>query len=208
MFSGVLYKRKALTIVFSAATIVQILLNTFSDFAVTPTTLPTHTITYYFFVGMMFFQWKEYIPIRWSVFLVASILAFFLQISHHTVYLAPIFVTYCTIFFGMLRIPRLPIISSGDYSYGVYLYGAPIAQAVLASFPSLTGRWMLTWCLAFLSTTAFAALSWHAVEKRCLTLKNLLPARFFPKAERFAELPMERTELVTVASGDDRKHPA
>jgi peptidoglycan/LPS O-acetylase OafA/YrhL len=58
----------------------------------------------------------------------------------------------------------------GDISYGVYLYGWPIQQALQALFPGVSGWTMLL--PALIVTCAVAAASWLLVEKPALQLKK------------------------------------
>lgn len=58
----------------------------------------------------------------------------------------------------------------GDYSYGVYIYAFPVQQSVAAIFPIISVGEMLLISLLF--TFAFAALSWHLIEKPSLALKT------------------------------------
>lgn len=59
-----------------------------------------------------------------------------------------------------------------DLSYGVYLYGWPVQQALHALFPSLGAVALLWPSLAV--TIVVAALSWYLVEKPALGLKRRL----------------------------------
>jgi len=47
---------------------------------------------------------------------------------------------YITAFLGVSRLPKLPLFSRGDYSYGIYLYGFPVQQAVWWLAPAMP-RW-------------------------------------------------------------------
>jgi hypothetical protein len=157
-------------------TAVLIGLNTCSDFGLVieePHTATT--ITYYFFLGMIFFHWKEYILASWKIFGLAAIAGYAFLDLPHTIYLAPICITYVTIFLGVKALPELKWLRTRDYSYGVYLYGFPIIQAILALAPSLRGHGILVFALAAACTTAFAAMSWHVIERRALALKSWLP---------------------------------
>jgi peptidoglycan/LPS O-acetylase OafA/YrhL len=70
---------------------------------------------------------------------------------------------------------------SGDYSYGLYLYGWPVQQLVLYFFaPHLNAHGLFL--LAFPLTLAAAYLSWHIVEKRFLKMKSRLKTGVSPKA--------------------------
>ena len=59
-----------------------------------------------------------------------------------------------------------------DLSYGVYLYGWPVQQALHALFPSLGAVALLWPSLAI--TLVVAALSWYLIEKPALGLKRRL----------------------------------
>jgi len=73
-----------------------------------------------------------------------------------------------------LALPRLE--PPGDISYGVYLYGWPIQQALQALAPGVPGWVMLAPALAL--TAGIATLSWIFVEKPALSIKNrLMPPR-------------------------------
>jgi peptidoglycan/LPS O-acetylase OafA/YrhL len=186
MTSGMLRRRTLLTAIVVSLTIVLATLNGFTDFAVTPTTLALHTITYYFFVGTIFYLWRDRIPFSWLLFEVSCIGSYLLLLSEHTVYLAAPFVTYWMVFFGMVPIPKIKLISRGDYSYGIYLYGFPISQAVITAVPALEGHWWIVFGVAFILTATFSALSWHFIEKPTLALKRHLSTRWFPTGREFA----------------------
>jgi peptidoglycan/LPS O-acetylase OafA/YrhL len=62
----------------------------------------------------------------------------------------------------------------GDISYGVYLYGWPIQQALQSLFP-LTSLWLML-PIALASTCAVSILSWIVVEKPALRLKGRIMA--------------------------------
>jgi peptidoglycan/LPS O-acetylase OafA/YrhL len=177
MITGLAYNRVALTAIMVVVTIVLVGLNTFSDFAVTPEQLFPHTVTYYFFVGMLFYHWREYVSARWELFALAAIGSYVFLNFFHTIYLAPIFVTYFTIFLGVKALPEFKWLRTRDYSYGIYLYGYPIIQALVACVPQLRGHGALVFILGAACTMAFAAMSWHVIERRALALKSQLPAR-------------------------------
>ena len=200
MLTGVLYHRTLFTITMALATAGFAVANMGYGYAVTPGILPPVAITYYFFVGVLFFHWQDQIRAHWALFLSSAVIAYMLLMVQNMVFVAPIFVTYCTVFVGLLAVPRIPLISSGDYSYGIYLYGFPIAQALVAIAPgTFVGHRYLLLLAAVAVTCAFAALSWHVVEKRTLLLKRFLPPHLFPRPEK-ALAPAPSLEG-TVAAG-------
>jgi len=70
---------------------------------------------------------------------------------------------YITAYLGVSPLPRLPIFSSGDYSYGIYLYGFPLQQVVKVLLPH--GSMIVQFSISFVLVTMLAAFSWHWIEK-------------------------------------------
>ncbi len=100
-------------------------------------------------------------------------------------YLIALPCAYLTAFLGLTSPRRSWLVSSGDYSYGLFLYGFPIQQAVVATFGAGQSWWAnaaISWCLAF----ALAFLSWHLVEKNAMKLRPRLLAT---EASLLARLP-------------------
>jgi peptidoglycan/LPS O-acetylase OafA/YrhL len=176
MISGLVYNRGVLTAIMVVVTAILVGLNTFSDFGLVVEEPHTATtITYYFFLGMLVFHWKDYIPASWKIFGLAAIAGLVLLNFSHAIYIAPLFITYVTIFLGVKALPEFKWLRTRDYSYGIYLYGFPITQAILALAPSLRGHSVLVFALGTACTLAFAAMSWHVIERRALALKSRLP---------------------------------
>jgi peptidoglycan/LPS O-acetylase OafA/YrhL len=57
-----------------------------------------------------------------------------------------------------------------DYSYGIYIYAYPIQQIISESFPALHP--LAKASITFLAVLVPASLSWHFVEKPCLSFKK------------------------------------
>lgn len=77
----------------------------------------------------------------------------------------------------------------GDYSYGLYIYGMPVQQTVLA----LAGGQMSTqanFVLSLIAAVIIAMLSWHLIERRALRFG----LRWFPRPGTRA-LPADSTRL-------------
>ncbi|UGY04827.1 acyltransferase family protein [Bradyrhizobium quebecense] len=77
---------------------------------------------------------------------------------------------YITVFLGVSKLPRLPLFSRGDYSYGIYLYGFPVQQVVKVWLPNAS--LIVQFAVALVLITAFAAFSWHWIEKPVLKLRR------------------------------------
>jgi peptidoglycan/LPS O-acetylase OafA/YrhL len=130
-----------------------------------------------FLLGVLCHAYRYKIPFHWGLAVAASCPVACLLLVQNPVTSPPLYIflqlglTYLSAFIGVSRIPPLPLFRNGDYSYGIYLYGAPLQQAVRAALPNLqNGPAYLGIALA--SIIAFAMLSWHGVEKPVLGLRK------------------------------------
>jgi peptidoglycan/LPS O-acetylase OafA/YrhL len=85
--------------------------------------------------------------------------------------LFPLFGCYLALWLALNpRLPVLPAARFGDLSYGLYIYGWPVEEAVIW----LYGRhatWWQVFLTALPAAAALAFLSWHLVERPALRLK-------------------------------------
>ena len=85
--------------------------------------------------------------------------------------LFPLFGSYLALWLALT--PRLPVIPAarfGDLSYGIYIYGWPVEQAVIWLFGGRAAWWQV-FVIALPIASALAFLSWHLVERPMLRLK-------------------------------------
>lgn len=80
---------------------------------------------------------------------------------------------YLTAWIGLTNYSKLRILKGADYSYGVYLYGWPVQQALIATGP-WARHWIVSVPMALMVSFAFAAFSWHCIEKPALRSKSAL----------------------------------
>jgi len=128
-----------------------------------------------FMAGVAIFRFKNVIPWnRWLALasLVLMIIAFRLPGG---VYFAGFPTAYLTVWVGLLNPRKIWLIKGADYSYGLYLYGFVIQQAI-ASLLSWSHQWYWNLLLAVPGTALFAALSWTFVEKPALRVREMLPS--------------------------------
>jgi peptidoglycan/LPS O-acetylase OafA/YrhL len=128
-----------------------------------------------FLCGNLGYMFRDRIVLSWPIFglcvLVSCVLA---GLPSGGLYLAfP--VAYITVCLGLLNPPGNRFLASGDYSYGLFLYGFPIQQAVAHIWPA-THFWLANVAIAFPAALLFAFVSWHTVEKPALALRRFVPA--------------------------------
>lgn len=125
-----------------------------------------------FLIGVCLYAYRERIPFNRWLFCASAALGILClsKLFNGGYYLATLPVAYVTAYLGLLNPPRVGIIRSADYSYGIFLYGYVVQQLVM-SIPGLREwYWNLFICLPL--TIVVAALSWHWVERPAAGLKR------------------------------------
>jgi peptidoglycan/LPS O-acetylase OafA/YrhL len=157
---------------FALLLVVQVALAIQGGGGVTPedrTTVGGDVIVLSFFFGVFLYRYRERIPYdRFCAVLAAIALAACLCDVRTRVFCG-FAAAYLTIYIGLLNPPRFKWILSGDYSYGLYLYGYPLQQAV-ATFPALR-HWHYNFAIAYPAALLFAVGSWWLLERRALALR-------------------------------------
>lgn len=126
-----------------------------------------------FLAGGLIYLWSERVPLSLAGLGVALLVL--VPLSWTPLYKAAL---YLVTAWGVLVLALAPALTRhrteppADLSYGVYLYGWPVQQALHALLPAL-GMLTLLWPSLVL-TCAVAALSWYGVEKPALGLKRRL----------------------------------
>jgi peptidoglycan/LPS O-acetylase OafA/YrhL len=128
-----------------------------------------------FTAGLLIYAGRHLIPINRYLFVLSGLLSPALLAHPGTACLAPLPVAYATVFLGLTNPPPLPVLSTGDYSYGLYLYAFPIQQTYSWLFPDAR-TWWLNILFALPASFACAVISWHLVEKPILRQKKIVTA--------------------------------
>ncbi len=85
--------------------------------------------------------------------------------------LFPLFGCYLALWLALNpRLPAIPAARFGDLSYGLYIYGWPVEEAVIW-LSAGRAPWWQVFATALPATAALAFLSWHLVENPALRLK-------------------------------------
>lgn len=126
----------------------------------------------YFFIGALLYTNRDKIRFRWW----AAVLLFIpVVITAGTMYMfifAFIAIPYLVLVFANAKIPLLSKFGKwGDPSYGMYIYAYPIQQTILNFWPAIQIEQFIV--LSLSCSIPVAYLSWHMVEKKALSLKNM-----------------------------------
>ena len=129
-----------------------------------------------FIAGTLIYMFRYQLPYSGKLALVAMALVLFsglkilaLGMAKPLVLAFPI--GYLIAYIGLQPIPKLPLYSRGDYSYGIYLYAYPLQQLLMWLFP---GRFSILpyFICSILLVTGVVMLSWHGVEKPILSIRK------------------------------------
>jgi peptidoglycan/LPS O-acetylase OafA/YrhL len=132
---------------------------------------PGHLLALCFMPGVLFYVFRYQIPFSFTLFVLSLIMTLILFSKAKTSYLAPAFVTYMTVYLGLLHPPKFGPMKTADFSYGIYLYGFLIQQTFVDLFPTLR-VWWLNWLVCLPLAAAFGACSWYFVELPMLKRKK------------------------------------
>src|ERR1035437_4196490 len=119
----------------------------------------------FYLSGMSFYLYRDRIPTRdglaagAAAMLVGSL--FFLPLLPAALAIGGAYLVFYLAFQKHVAAPGFA--RYGDFSYGLYLYGFPVQQMIVATFGVMS--LMLLFLVATPATIAVAALSWHGVEK-------------------------------------------
>ncbi len=157
-----------------------------------------------FLAGVAAYLYRDSLPWnhRWGVS--SGIVSLFLLVVPLGDLIAPLTITYFTVWLGLTNFRKLKLLQGADYSYGLFLYGFVIQQMVYHLLP-WSHEWYLNFLVAMPLACVFAAFSWHGVEKPALGLRRQLMSleqiflraspqehKFLPLRFAFAMLPFQR----------------
>ncbi|WP_245452688.1 acyltransferase [Bradyrhizobium sp. C9] len=135
-----------------------------------PIQLHPHLLVFCFLAGVGFYLWRDKVPFNRTACLVALLLCAAGMATGRGDALAPVPAAYVACYLGLTNPRRSWIVSSGDYSYGLYLYGFVIQQCVAVFGPSVQ-HWYLNILISLPLAFGVAVASWHLVEKHALRLR-------------------------------------
>jgi len=138
-----------------------------------PTSFSGYLLLLCFVDGVSMYVFRRSIASNALLFAGAATLSIVLLTVPGGTWFASMPVTYVTVYLGLRNPRRSRVLLSGDYSYGVFLYGFPVQQAVVAAMPSF-GHFYLSVAIGLPCTLAFAVASWWLVERPMQGLRPLI----------------------------------
>ncbi|MBP1179163.1 acyltransferase [Methylobacterium sp. PvR107] len=122
-----------------------------------------------FAAGACLYLWRERLRISTAALACLAFGAF--ALARTPAYPALLFLAeaYGVVWLALGPLARGLFDPPADLSYGIYLYGWPIQQALHARWPEMSGPALLAPALA--ATLPVAALSWYGIERPALALK-------------------------------------
>lgn len=144
------------------------------NFLVFPNVVPGIVLIGAFLFGVSLFLYRDRVTYS-SRILALSVVFCFAVLTFTSVgdiFCAPAF-AYITVYIGLCSPRRISLLRHADYSYGVYLYGFVIQQAIAATW-AWSHVWYINGIIASLFASVFAACSWHFIEKPALALRHVV----------------------------------
>lgn len=179
----------AVTVALSLGLFVFFRKETSTELAIDP--VPGRMLIVCFLAGVSLHVGRAFIPDSSRLCVACGIAAVALLSLPGGQFLAALPVAYLTVWLGLRNPIRIGSLLSGDYSYGLYLYGFVIQQCLLYYFRDTIGSMMGIFVSSLLVTSLFAAFSWHVVERPMLRLKTRVAARW-PRRPLPAPVPTLR----------------
>lgn len=136
-----------------------------------PANIAGRPLILFFLAGILLNLNREVIPLSAPIALVCAIAGMLCLKHPNLVYISPLPIAYFTVWLGLMNPKKVPVLMGGDYSYGIYLYAAPIQQSLVAALPG-GHAWLVNVAGTIFCVSLFSAFSWHWVEKPALKLKS------------------------------------
>lgn len=131
-----------------------------------------------FVVGMMFYQWREKLPLSFAGVLGLAVLAWAVRDLVVYDFFLVLALSYAVFWVGYIPGGAIRAYNRlGDYSYGIYIYAFPLQGAAVWLMGGGPQDPLLNMALAFPPTLLLSIVSWHLIEGPALAAKGALMAR-------------------------------
>ena len=139
------------------------------NFAEMQAALPGLFLVFSFLVGACIHLFRDRLPWDFRIFVaMVAISLVGLNEGGLLVYIfVPFSLAYVTVYLGLTNPTRGGFLVGADYSYGIFLYHFVVQQTVVHLIPAAQ-HWYVNAIVSIGLATAFAAASWHFIEKPAL----------------------------------------
>jgi peptidoglycan/LPS O-acetylase OafA/YrhL len=135
--------------------------------------VPGNVMVVCFLAGVAFQLFADIVPWNRGLFLLSCAVGAALLLYPYGRFFCAVPLAYATVYLGLLNPKKVWLVRSGDYSYGMYLFGFPVQQA-FAYLGEWTHNWVLNLAVALLCSWAVAYVSWHCIEYPALQERHRL----------------------------------
>lgn len=170
MVSTALWRRDLMLAAFAIGAAILLPTSLLSGFATTDIFFSTTAVVSCFLAGVLAFLYRDRIPLNAGLAALSAVVTLCCVPFGRSAFVMIPFLVYLTVWIGMQKALALPFMKGRDYSYGIYLYNFPITQALITIHPGASRAELIVVGLSV--TIAFAALSWHFIEKPTLKMKR------------------------------------
>jgi peptidoglycan/LPS O-acetylase OafA/YrhL len=125
-----------------------------------------------FILGCLIFHWNDRIVLTGRRAMIAVLVACVASVYPPLIILDLFALTYLVVYVGTRKLHLPVVLRDGDYSYGIYLFGAPIQQTLVHFLPPENTNTLTVLLYGLPLTLGVAMLSWNFVEKPTLRLKR------------------------------------
>jgi peptidoglycan/LPS O-acetylase OafA/YrhL len=188
-FAGLKKSRALLIVAIVAAHLFAVFWYSFHE-AKSPLIAKAGVLPISFLVGVLFYFYASKIKWSFALFGISVAVMYLLFRLPNGDLLVALPATYVTVFLGVANPARNQVVLSGDYSYGIYLYGFPLQQAFAHLWPGLN----LASAAAIVMTVGFAAFSWWFVERPALAARKLIKKIRWPERLRYQRQIVQQSD--------------
>ncbi len=137
----------------------------------------------FFAAGVLFYLHRAKIPYSWKLALAGVVIYLPLRFTPLEPYVGLLVLPYIILYLGLLPTKHLKNFARhGDYSYGIYIFGYPVQQAILSTYLHIHNPHKFA-VLSFVLAIPFGVASWFLIEKPALSHKKRLSKVRYPVDE-------------------------
>jgi peptidoglycan/LPS O-acetylase OafA/YrhL len=126
-----------------------------------------------FLCGLWLYRHRDSIALSKPLFALSAAALLVVYLVPGAIRFTALPTAYATVCIGLTNPVRSRILATGDYSYGIYLYGYAVQQSIFAISPAFND-WRLALLACAPATIALAVVSWHFIERPFLSKKAVV----------------------------------